>query len=556
MGRVFVLAVLALSVTTLSAGAQRWTLEESVRTQIDEVFDFVNVGDPGCALGVVQNGQMAFAKGYGLANLDWGIPISPSTAFDIGSVSKQFTAAAIALLEIDGVLSIEDEVRRWIPELPEYERTITIRHLLNHTSGIRDYLTLMELAGTDFNNVFDEFDGVELITRQRALNFDPGSEFLYSNSGYLLLANIVRRATDKSLRQFLEERVFDPLGMAHTSIWDLNTEVVRERATGYAGESGSWTIDHAWNFQMGGDGQVITTVEDLAKWDANFYAPVVGGQGLLDRMHTRGILNDGDTIDYALGLTVDEYRGLHRVKHGGVWAGFRAVLARFPEQHTSIIVECNRGDANAGAYANGVADAVLAGLFTEEVADVAGGDAPLAKNHEPVELAVGQLERWEGVYQAEADPPVLVFEVRDGRLVVMVQGQSFPLQAFSETDFELIGVGVQITFADEEGVATATRLGDTYVRRDRPEPSAEQLQDYVGRYWSPEIETVYEITLEGDTLSLRRADRDPAGLLSIAPDEFNGAGLGITFVRERGRVTGLKVDAGRVTCIVFEREGS
>lgn len=555
MGRVFRLVVFAVCVATLPTDAQRWTLEEAARAQIDEVFGFVNVGDPGCALGVVQNGQMAFAKGYGLANLDWGIPISPSTAFDIGSVSKQFTAAAIALLEIDGVLSIDDDVRKWIPELPAYERTITIRHLLNHTSGIRDYLTLMSLAGTDFDNVFDEFDGVELITHQRALNFEPGSEFLYSNSGYLLLANVVRRATDKSLRQFLEERVFDPLGMAHTSIWDLNTDVVRERATGYDGESGSWSIDHAWNFQMGGDGQVITTVEDLARWDANFYDPIVGGQGLLDRMHTRGILNDGDTIDYALGLTIDEYRGLHRVQHGGVWAGFRATLARFPEQHTSIIIECNRGDADAGAYANGVADVVLAGLFTEEVADVAGEDAPLAKNREPVELAVGQLERWEGVYQAEADPPVLVFEVRDERLVVMVEDGSFPLQAFSETDFELVDVGAPITFADEDGTATATGLGDTYVRLDRPEPSAEQLQDYVGRYWCPEIDAVYEIRLEGNTLSLRRADRDPAALLSIAPDEFNGAGLGITFVRERGRVTGLKIDAGRVTGIVFEREG-
>jgi CubicO group peptidase (beta-lactamase class C family) len=209
------------------------------------------------------------------------------------------------LLELDGVLSLDDDVRTWIPELPDYGSAITIRHLLNHTSGIRDYLTLMSLAGIDFDDVFEEMDGVEVIARQLALNFEPGSEYLYSNSGYLLLANIVRRATGRSLREFLEERVFNPLGMAGTSIWDDNTEILEERATGYAPSEDGWNIDHAWNFQMGGDGQVITSVEDLLKWDRNFYSPEVGGQGLLSRLHTQGTLTSGDTIAYALGLTLD-----------------------------------------------------------------------------------------------------------------------------------------------------------------------------------------------------------------------------------------------------------
>jgi CubicO group peptidase (beta-lactamase class C family) len=556
MGRIFGLVVVTLLVTSLPADAQRWTLDESARAQIDEAFDFVSVGDPGCALGVVQNGQVAYAKGYGLANLDWGIPVSSSTVFDIGSVSKQFTSTAIALLDIDGVLSIDDDVRKWIPELPEYERTITIRHLLNHTSGIRDYLTLMDLAGTDFNNVFDEFDGVELITRQRALNFEPGSEFLYSNSGYLLLANIVRRATDKSMRQFLEERVFDPLGMAHTSIWDLNTEIVHERATGYSGAPGNWSIDHAWNFQMGGDGQVITSIEDLARWDANFYDPVVGGQGLLDRLHTRGILNNGDTIDYALGLTVDEYRGLNRVQHGGAWAGFRAMITRFPEQHTSFIVECNRGDANVGAYADEAADAVLADLFTEAVADAGQEDASTAVDREPVELPSGVLERWEGVYVGEGNPPVLVFEVSDGKFNVLAQGSTYPVRAFSETEFEVVGVGIPVTFSEDHGVTTAISRGDSYTRVEHPTPSMEQLQAYAGSYRSPEIDAVWEITLDGDVLELHRAGENPAELIPLGPDEFNGAGLGVTFVRAGRRISGLTVDAGRVTGIKFSLEGS
>jgi CubicO group peptidase (beta-lactamase class C family) len=557
MRRAFGLAVSALTVISLPAGAQRWTLDESVQHEIDQVFDFVGVGDPGCALGVIQNGRLAFAKGYGLANLDWGIPISPSTVFDIGSVSKQFTAAAVALLDIEGVLSIDDDVRKWIPELPQYEHTITIRHLLNHTSGVRDYLTLMRLAGTDSDNVFDEFDGVELITRQQALNFVPGSEYLYSNSGYLLLANIVRRATDMSLRRFLEERVFDPLGMAHTSIWDDNTEVLPERATGYGGEPGAWSIAHAWNFQMGGDGQVITSVEDLAKWDTNFYDPAVGGQALLDQLHTQGVLNGGDTIDYALGLSVNEYRGLRRVSHGGAWAGFRAMLTRFPEQHTSFVVECNRGDAATGEYVNAVADLVLADHFTEPAAEEEE-EAPAAprQEREPVELTRNQLARWEGVYASDATSTVLVFELREVQLFVLVAGQEFPLQAFSETEFQVMGVGVPIVFAEQGGVTTVTGQENRYSRLERAAPSVTELEAYVGRYWSPEIDAVYEVTLDEDDLMLHQPGRDPITLIPLTADEFQGAGLGITFLREGGNLTGLSVDAGRVRGIVFEREES
>ncbi|MDP2957493.1 MAG: serine hydrolase domain-containing protein, partial [Longimicrobiales bacterium] len=368
-----------LIVTAAPLGAQRSTLPDSTRAKVDEVFAFVDRDAPGCALGVIQDGRLAYGRGYGLANLDWGIPITTSTVFDIGSVSKQFTATAIALLETDGVLSLDDDVRRWIPEMPDYGKTITIRHLLNHTSGVRDYLTLLSLAGFEFANVFDEEDGVAIITRQRALNFDPGSEFLYSNSGYLLLANIVRRASGMSLRALLQARVFDPLGMTRSSVWDDNTEILSERATGYSpAGNGGWEIDHAWNFQMGGDGQVITSIEDLAKWDANFFDPVVGGQALLDRLHTRGILTKGDTIPYALGLTVDRYRGLRRVQHGGAWAGFRAMLARFPEQRTSIVIECNRGDASTAGYADAVADAVLAAAFPEGPTARPGQGAPPA----------------------------------------------------------------------------------------------------------------------------------------------------------------------------------
>ena len=232
------------------------------------------------------------------------------------------------------------------------------------------------------------------------------------------------------------------------------------------------------------------------------------------------------------------------------------MITCFPELHTSFIVECNRGDANVGAYADRAADAVLAGLFTEAVAEEEEEENAQPEERVPVELSSDALARWEGVYLGDEDPPVLVFEVREATLFVLVQGRPFPLRAFSETDFQVIGIGASITFAEDGGVATANALGSAYVRADLPELSTEQLQPYVGSYWSPEIDAVYEVKLEGDSLLLQRGDRDPAPLIPLSPDEFNGAGLGITFVREQGRVTGLEIDAGRVTGIVFEREGS
>jgi CubicO group peptidase (beta-lactamase class C family) len=551
------LVIVYFTTAPTPASAQRWTLPAETQEKVDAVFDFIERDAPGCALGVVRDGALAYGRGYGLANLDWGIPLTTSTVFDIGSVSKQFTATAVALLDIDGVLSLDDDVRTWIPELPDYGPTITIRHLLNHTSGIRDYLTLQSLAGFEFANVMDEHDGVELIVRQRALNFEPGSEYLYSNSGYLLLANIVRRATGQSLRDFLEERVFDRLGMAHTSIWDDNTEIVAERATGYA-PGDPWEIDHAWNFQMGGDGQVITSIEDMVKWDANFYDPVVGGTGLLDRLHTQGILNDGDTIEYALGLGIDEYRGLRRVAHGGAWAGFRAHLARFPGQRTTVIVECNRGDANTSGYVNAVADAVLEADFTEETTADAGA-AGEQEAAEPVQLDAAQLDRWVGVYRTADRPNYWRFEVRDETLHILAPDQAIPLVAHSETDFVMDPYGVPVRFhprTDEwpEGV----RVGSTvFLRQDAAVLSVEEQEMLVGSYWSPELGVRFEVSRADGSLWVQRPGRDSERMQPGIEGEFEVGGVAILVRKdETGAVTGLEIHAGRVTGLALEKEGA
>lgn len=532
-----------------AADAQRWTLPEAQQRGVDSVFAFVGRDEPGCALGVIRDGTLAYGRGYGLANLDLGVPLSTASVFDIGSVSKQFTATAVALLDLDGVLSLDDDVRRWIPELPDYGHPLTIRHLLNHTSGVRDYLTLLYLAGFDYDNVFDEQDGIDVIVRQQALNFTPGSEYLYSNSGYLMLANIVRRASGESVRAFLQRRVFDPLGMAHTSIWDDNREVVSRRATGYDRDrEGTWRIDHAWNFQMGGDGQVLTSVEDLAKWDANFYDPAVGGPGLLERLHTRGVLSSGDTIAYALGLSVDSYRGLRRVSHGGSWAGFRAQLTRFPDQRTSIVVECNRGDANPGRYTAEVADLVLADAFTGEVAAAAPSGAAPA-----VTLTPAQLQRWAGLYRHAARPEYVRLEVVDGALT-FTRGGGGSLTPVDEATFRPV-VGQPVRFADDGGTATMAVAGGTYGRVTPPAADPAEVARVAGSYRSDELDVSWTLEADGGTLALLGPDGEAIALQPGAPDEWFGPAT-ITVVREGGRVAGLRVFAGRVTGIVFTREGA
>ena len=543
-----------------ASSAQRFTIDNEQRAQVDSVFSFVERDAPGCSMGIVQNRSLLYARGYGLANLDWGIPASTSTVYDIGSVSKQFTATAIALLDLDGVLSLEDDIRKWVPEMPEYtidgtKRTITIRHLLNHTSGMRDYLTLMSLSGENFIDVFDEFDGVDLIVKQQALNFGPGDEFLYSNSGYLMLANIVRRASGKSVRVFLEERVFDPLGMANSSIWDDNKEIVHERATGYSPEGDGWGIDHAWNFQMGGDGQVLTSVDDLVKWENNFQDLVVGGKPLMDHLHTRAILSNGDTLRYALGLNVDKYRGIRRVGHGGAWAGFRADIKRFPDQATSVIVLCNRGNASAGQYATEIADIVLVDFLDPIEQDV---EEESGESLETVTLTESELKQWVGLYRAADVPQYYPISYSEGVLYISAGDEPDPMSPYSVDHFNIDNYDVGLFFSREEekvAIRIGSRDADPLFRVEQTIINASDLPAYAGTYSSAELGVDYTIRVEDGELSLQQVEGDWASLKPGTGLEFTSDGISITFEHESAcAIIGFRVLAGRVTGILFEKQ--
>src|SRR5215469_15083176 len=270
---------------------------------VDAIFaDFNEPGSPGCATGVFEDGKIIYAKGYGLANIEQHVLITPSTIFDIGSLSKQFTAASILLLENAGRLRLDDDIRKFLPELPDLGK-ITILNLLNHTSGIRDYLAIFSMAGIPIDSVTDDYTALALLSRQKALNFRPGSEFLYSNSGYFLLSLIVQRASGKNLRDFAQESIFGPLGMIHTQYRVDHRALIPQRALAYSRVGTGYRMDISY-YEQAGDGAVHTSVEDLLKWDENFYTAHVGSKQFLAEMQERGKLNNGKMLDYAKGLTV------------------------------------------------------------------------------------------------------------------------------------------------------------------------------------------------------------------------------------------------------------
>jgi CubicO group peptidase (beta-lactamase class C family) len=359
---------------------------------------------PGCAVGVVKDGKFIYERGYGMANLDYDIPNSPRLVYYIGSDSKQFTAAAIALLQLQGKLNVNDDIRKYVPEMPDYQATygvpVTINLLLHHTSGIRDIYTLMSLAGMRMEDVMPDETMLKLIASQKELNFKPGSEYLYSNSTYWLLGQIVKRVTGKSLRVFADEQIFQPLGMTHTHFHDDPGHVMKWRAMSYEqAPDGIFRISYLQNFDKIGAGGLYSTVEDLQKWDENFYTHKVGGDALQALIHTRGVLTSGDTITYAFGNEVSTYRGLRTDEHGGSLMGYKAHILRFPDQRFSVIETCNLGSINPGPIARQIAEIYIGDRMTKPA--VAAAPRPQRATPHSTTLDATEASRLAGDYYSD-----------------------------------------------------------------------------------------------------------------------------------------------------------
>jgi CubicO group peptidase (beta-lactamase class C family) len=515
--------------------------------RVDSIFArFSGPGSPGCAVAVGRDGAPVLTRAYGMANLEHDVPNTPETVFEAGSVSKQFTAAAVVLLSRQGRLQLDDEVRKYFPELPDYGRPITIRHLLNHTSGLRDWGTVVDIAGWPRGTrAHTHAHVLDVVARQKSLNFAPGSEYLYSNTGYNLLAMLVERVSGESLAEFTARSFFQPLGMAHTRWRDDYTEVVKGRAVAYDTAGGAFRMNMPFE-NVHGNGGLLTTVGDLLLWNEALAGGTAGARGLYDEMQRRGVLTGGRRIQYAGGLFVTEYRGLPEVSHSGATAGYRAFLARYPAQRLSLALLCNTATAGPVALAYQVADVFL---------------AEHARDPEPapvVALAPEALTPRAGLYRSRRTGEPLRLRMGDGKL----RNASGELAPLSATRFRLGRGPAQLVFEDAPaGRRAPLRIlaadGDTveYEPVDEAAPSALHLAALAGEYRSDEAEVTYTVAAEDGKLLLRRRPDVTVLLTPAYADAFTTpAGSLVRFTRDAaGEVDGMSLGLGRVRDLRFVR---
>jgi CubicO group peptidase (beta-lactamase class C family) len=525
--------------------------------QINEIFAEYNRTDsPGCAVGVIQNGQLVFERGYGMASLELGVPNSPQTVFYVGSTSKQFVAAAALLASIDGYLSLDDDIRDYVPEIPDYGAPITVRHLIHHTSGLRDYLGLMSMGGWPFENVYSDQWTIDLIARQRALNFEPGDRYLYSNSGYFILAEIVGRATGSSLREYADRRIFQPLGMVHTHFHDDRGMVVPNRAMAYSTDDQSgFRLQWFTNFDKVGSGGLLTSVEDLLLWDRNFYDDRLADGTFTDRMLVRGVLNDGEELSYAFGLTHGEHKGLTTIRHGGAFMGFRAEHLRFPEEGLSVTVLCNLASTQPARLADRVADVFLQGRITESPSNEASEEETPAIATLPAET----LDALAGAYRDTERRSVWRLSAEEGSLVVEGSPLSLTFSPLDEHHFVAVGAPVPIEayfIPDGNGFRVSVRgaAWGTFEPVELAAPTAERLARYSGRYYSEELGAYYTVAAEDGLLTVQRGSLEPETTEPTTTDAFQMNGTIIEFSTVGDEVTGFSLTSGRVRGVLFARQ--
>lgn len=524
---------------------------------VDQLFaQWAGPDSPGASIAIIENGKIIYSQGYGAANLEYGVPNSPATVFPLASVSKQFTAFAIYLLVQDGKLSLDDDVRKYLPKLHDFGKVITIRQLLHHTSGVRDHWNLLILAGWRPEDQITDDDVARLLFRQAELNFAPGDRFLYSSSGYTLLAMVVKQVSGKTLPEFAKERIFDPLGMAHTHFQDDYGIVVKDRAYSYARQP-----DGKYQYvALSSSSSLFSTVGDLARWDENFYTGEVGGPALLAQMQEKGKLNNGNEIDYASGLEIGKYRGLRTVEHAGGDAAYRTNILRFPDQRFSVVVLANAGDVNATALSFKIADIYLEDRLQPTPDKPSLGDKP------EVTIDPKVLDAYVGDYelQDELRPGFIVSFSKDkDHLVARATGQSsLPMYAVSNTAFRLRVVPAKVVFDDPtEGGKTQNAIlhqdgASLPMRRILiTQPTAKRLKAYEGQFYSAELGVTYDVFVRDGALKVHypRGDID---LEPIGNDAFAGAfPIGsLKFVcGADGECNALSIDDGRVQNLRFVR---
>lgn len=521
-------------------------LPETSRRGVDSVFAAYDRTDaPGCAVGVSERGVSVYQRAYGMADLQHRLALGERSIFHVASISKQFAAIAVALLAEDGTLRLDDDVRTYVPELPDHGARITVRQLMHHTSGLRDQWQLLGWSGWRFpSDLITERDVLEIAGRQRGLNFRPGDEYLYSNTGFTLLAVIVQRVSGQSLREFAEARIFAPLGMRDTHFHDDHTMIVPGRTAAYAPRAGGgWRISIPV-FDTYGATSLFSTTGDLLTWMAHLDQPRFGAPALWQAAQTSGLLNDGTAINYGYGLTLATWRGVRTIGHGGADAGYRAYVERYPDQGVAVAVLCNRANVSSVELARGVATAVLGDRLPREMVEMR------AMPHRPDAAA---RSAWEGTYRDPVSHSVLRVHVSGDS--VLANGQL--LEFGSDTTATRNNVPGWLSLQPGAGTAATIRVHPRGLRQvvyERQAPPFPALTAYAGRFFSEELDTWYRLTVRDSSLVLTHRKLNDNTLTAAGRDAFTYGGNVVLFTRDRrGRITGFTLNGGRVRGVRFVR---
>lgn len=536
------------------------SLATPTEAEIDAIFsDYDNLETPGAAIAVIHKGKVLFKKGYGSANLEYDIPITPSTVFHVASVSKQFTAFAIMLLVEEGKLSLDDDIRKHIPEVPDFGKKITLRHLASHTSGLRDQWELLILGGWRLDDVITTEHILDMVNRQKELNFTPGEKYMYSNTGFTLLAEVVSRVTNQTFARFTQMNIFEPLGMKNTQFYDDHEKIVKNRAYSYRPQRNGEILKAPLNYANVGATSLFTTVEDLALWTDNLHNPKVGSKSRITQMNTRTLLNNGETFGGGLGQFMNLYNGLSQVQHGGSDAGYRAFVSRFPDQDFSLVVLSNNGRFNPRRIAAQVTDLYLKPFYQETT--------PTAQRETPklIELGESKLNKLVGNYWNHKDAFATEILFKDGSLMLSRDGRPDKLGTISESKFVVMNGrnSVFVNFAQSDGKQQMTiNIGENDPMALEPYTPVtyplKNINDYTGSFYSPELETTYRIVVENGKLVTKHQRLEDHELSPIMKDKFNGNDFSfdhLSFGRDaQGQITGFRISNGRVQNLVFTKQ--
>ena len=503
----------------------------------DSIFSRWNsTHGPGCAVGVSRGGQTLLLRGYGMANLETGTPITPATIFESGSVAKQFTAAAVMLLVRDGKLSLSDPVRKFFPEMPEYDKPITVHHLLTHTSGLREWSSLVAWAGWPRGSrAHTQADLLDVAFRQRSLNYPVGEYYSYTNTGYAIATSLVERLSGKSFADFTRERIFQPLGLTHTSWRDDFTEIVPGRAQAYSRGNDGWRLDTPFE-NVVGPGGMLTTVGDWLAWNDALTNRKLGW--VTDSLERQMRLNSGREIQYAHGLMQLRYRGLREVSHSGSTGGYSTYLARYPDRQLSIAVLCNSSQSAPGAYVRQLASAIVT-------------DFPAAEPAEQGRVDVASVQPFFGMYRNDrTQAPMLVNAEAAERYMRLLPDGWYQYASNARWHFMNANGTTRLRIAQADGdTITYTRMGS-----GRWAPSVSELKAFEGRYASDEIGATHTVKLVGDSLTLSVRPGSTRALVPAYRDAFTRGGSTVWFTRDRaGRVTAMHVGESRLWDLVLQK---